>query len=145
MKRVPELRDLSDDHHQGLVLARKAKKAAAQEPGFSATEVWADAEQRFISELEPHFKIEEMFLATALETQGETQLARRLYDEHKVLRDYFVPRASRTLDDLRSFGELLEKHIRFEERELFEVAQKVLSPDALHAVEAACHARPNEK
>jgi hypothetical protein len=29
MKRIPQLRDLSEDHHHGLVLARKARQAAA--------------------------------------------------------------------------------------------------------------------
>jgi len=141
MKRVPELRDLSDDHHHGLVLARKAKKAAAGEAGFSTSEVWADAEMCFKTELEPHFQIEELLIATVLETQGESQLARQLYDEHKVLRDFFIPGSGRTSADLQHFGELLEKHIRFEERELFEVAQNILNPDALRAVAKACHAR----
>jgi len=41
MKRIQELRDLSDDHHQGLVLARHARKAAAGEHDQSPSEtVW---------------------------------------------------------------------------------------------------------
>ena len=36
---------------------------------------------------------------------------------------------------------LLEKHIRFEERELFEVAQNTLNPDVLSEIERACHVK----
>ena len=141
MKRLPELQALSEDHHSGLVLARKAKKAAAGEDGFSTRNVWADVEARFKTELEPHFQIEESFIASNLEAQGESRLAKRLYEEHETLRQFLFPESGRTSADLQSFGELLEKHIRFEERELFEVAQNSLSPDVLRAVARACHAR----
>jgi len=36
------------------------------------------------------------------------------------------------------FGDMLERHIRFEERELFEIAQERLSSDALKEIEMAC-------
>ena len=141
MKRINELRELSRDHHHGLVLARKAKKAAGGEEGLATTDVWADAEARFESELEPHFRIEESLIGAVLEKQGETGLATRLRDEHAALRAFFAPDCGRTAADLRRFGNLLEAHIRFEEHELFEVAQETLSPDALRAVADACHAR----
>ena len=140
MKRVPELQALSEDHHSGLVLARKAKRAGGED-GISISKVWADVEARFKSELEPHFQIEESFIASNLEAQGESQLVKRFYEEHEALRQFFTPGSGRTSVDLQSFGELLEKHIRFEERELFEVAQNSLSPDELCAVERACHVR----
>ena len=141
MKRSPELRDLSEDHHHGLVLARKAKRAGSREGDLSVSEVWAEAEARFRAELDPHFGIEEAFIGAALERLGETKLAGRLYEEHASLRKFFVPEAGRGPADLSRFGELLEKHIRFEERELFAVAQRVLPPGALDAVANACQAR----
>ena len=141
MKRVPELRDLSEDHHHGLVLARKARKAAAGEEGFSASDVWAEVEAKFKTELEPHFQIEESLIATALATLGESQLAKRLFDEHTALREFLSPGRDRTPGNLGRFGELLEQHIRFEERELFEVAQDVLDRRELGEIAKACHAR----
>jgi hypothetical protein len=143
MKRVSELQALSQDHHHALVLARKAKKAGSGEDGFSTRDMWADIEARFKTELEPHFQIEESLIASNLETQGEFQLVKRLYEEHEALRQFLIPGSGRTSADLQSFGELLEKHIRFEERELFEAAQNSLSPDELRAVARACHTRPS--
>ncbi|MCP5242001.1 MAG: hypothetical protein H6940_00970 [Burkholderiales bacterium] len=45
--------------------------------------------------------------------------------------------------NLQSLGELLERHIRFEERELFEAAQTALDEDTLQAIASACDARHN--
>jgi hypothetical protein len=142
MKRAPELRDLSEDHHYGLVLALKAKRAGAGEGDLSSADVWTEVEARFKAELEPHFQIEESLIAPPLETQGESRLAKQLYEEHEALRQFLVPGSERAAADLRRFGELLEKHIRFEERELFEAAQNSLSPEVLQAVAEACQARP---
>lgn len=146
MKRAPELRDLSEDHHYGLVLARQAKRAGAGEGDLSSadvwTDVWTEVETQFKEELEPYFQIEESLIAPPLETQGESRLAKQLYEEHEALRQFLVQGSERTAAHLRHFGELLEKHIRFEEHELFEVAQNSLSAEALHAVAEACHARP---
>lgn len=137
MKRAPELHALSKDHHSGLVLAKKAKRVGG-EGGALVCEAWADIEARFKAELEPHFQIEESLIASNLEAQGELQLVKRLYKEHDALRQFFSPGSGRTPADLYSFGDLLEKHIRYEERELFEVAQNTLSPDVLRAIEQAC-------
>lgn len=137
MKRAPELRDLSEDHHHGLVLARKAKLAAAGEGKSSAEDMWVEVEQAFKQELEPHFEVEESLIGPALEAVGESPLARRLVDEHRALRACLTSR-HRTADDLRRFGELLERHIRFEERELFQVAQDKMTSHELAAVARAC-------
>jgi hemerythrin-like domain-containing protein len=144
MKRAPQLRDLSEDHHHGLVLARKAKIAASGKEGPSEPEMWAEVEAVFKSELAPHFEIEEALIGTALRAAGESQLAQRLTDEHEALRRFIVPGHPHTTDDLRHFGELLEQHIRFEERELFQVAQEKLTSDELGAVAKACHDRVDE-
>ncbi|MBQ36825.1 MAG: GNAT family N-acetyltransferase [Candidatus Latescibacteria bacterium] len=143
MKRVSQLRDLSEDHHHGLVLARKAKRAASG-PDGTVTEVWAEVEAAFKGELESHFEIEESFIGEALRAAGESQLVQRLADEHQVLRGLFMPGQGRAVDDLQRFGELLERHIRFEERELFQVAQDKLSSDELDVVAAACSKRRTE-
>jgi len=145
MKRIPELRDLSEDHHHALVLARKARKAGGGEDGFSVDDVWAEVEAKFKAELEPHFQIEESRIGTILERLGETQLTQRLLDEHATLREFVIPGRDQTPAELGRFGELLEKHVRFEERELFEVAQDKLNHDELSEVARACHAQREGK
>jgi len=50
--------------------------------------------------------------------------------------------ASPNLDAIGRFGRLLEAHVRFEEREVFEIAQARLTPAMLRAVAEACRATP---
>lgn len=136
MKRVQALKALSNDHHQGLVLAKHAMQAA--EEYKPAKMVWAEMTMHFSDVLEPHFQIEEATLAEPLRAAGETELVERLEREHAQLRAFFRPGQARGYEELKAFGELLKAHIRFEERELFEAAQEKLSEHQLQQVEAAC-------
>ncbi len=88
--------------------------------------------------MEPHFRIEEEYLAPPLVALGETELIERFNEDHKVLRESVRDQSTRSPSALKQFGEILERHIRFEERELFEIAQQRLSSDDLKAVEKAC-------
>lgn len=142
MKRTPELHGLSEDHHSALVLARRARKAGAGEGARSPEEVWAEVEVRFASDLEPHFAVEERVLAPMLVAKDETKAVMRLLAEHQALRDCLGKTAGRTKAGLLQFGQLLEQHIRFEERELFPLVEKVLPP---HELAAVGKARPHSK
>lgn len=141
MKRIPELRDLSDDHHTGLLLARRCSRAARADAELSLEQVWGQVLQAFASHLEPHFQIEEQHLLPGLEAIGEESLARRIREDHDALR------ALRDADEvtpslLEKFGGLLEGHIRFEERQVFEQTQHRLPPSALEALASACRTVP---
>src|SRR5262245_9011889 len=60
MKRSPELRDLSEDHHYGLVAARQLRRAAAGEaPLDEAVELFLST---WRTEIAPHFRSEEEIL-----------------------------------------------------------------------------------
>lgn len=125
MKRCPALRNLSNEHHQGLVLAKRAKRAARTE---DAQRVWQEIRDRFAAELEPHFLTEETGLLPALERLGKDGLVQQTLDEHTALRHLIGENGAQAMT---GFAELLERHIRFEERELFEAAQRELSPAEL--------------
>lgn len=142
MKRTPELHGLSEDHHDALVLARKARRAGVGEGALSLTEVWAEVEARFASDLDPHFDVEERILAPLLEAQGASEPVSRLLAEHQALRNCLHADGERTAASLLQFGQLLEQHIRFEERELFALAEEVLRPHELAAVGMA---RPHSR
>jgi hypothetical protein len=47
-----------------------------------------------------------------------------------------------TQDLVEEFGRLLESHVRFEEREVFEHTQDRLSSAALRAISEACKSTP---
>ncbi|MDE2118108.1 MAG: hemerythrin domain-containing protein [Betaproteobacteria bacterium] len=118
MKRCSALRTLSNEHHHGLVLATRAKKAAGTE---AAGKAWQQIQVRFAAEMEPHFQAEEMGLLPALERVGETELVRRTHADHAELRRMIREGG---VQAMTGFAELLIQHIRFEERELFETAQQ---------------------
>ena len=118
MKRHPDLRPLSDDHHGALVLARRTRRAAERADDASALAAqWQDVCRKFAAELEPHFEIEERWLLPRLEAAGETALVERNCAEHARLRELVRQGASATV--LAEFAALLERHVRFEEREVF--------------------------
>jgi hemerythrin-like domain-containing protein len=144
MKRLPELQRISMDHHQGLVFARKVKRAAASGDADRITDMWVKVEASYEIELKTHFQIEEQYIASVLEQHGETKLVKQLNDEHAAIRRIFMPGSGRAAADLNNFGVLLEQHIRFEERELLETAQKYMSPGELQAVADACNAAQAE-
>ena len=123
MRRHPALRGLSSDHHAGLVIARRARE------GVRAQSVaWEEVRERFWAELEGHFRSEERGLLPLLGTAGEAALAQRTLREHWDLRALI---AEDRPENLAAFAELLAAHIRFEETELFETAQRLLGPDVL--------------
>ena len=138
MKRLTELQQISMEHHQGLVFARKVKRAAASGDESRIRDMWVKVEASYETELKSHFQIEEQYIATVMEQHGETKLVQQLNEEHAAIRQIFVPESGRTSADLNAFGVLLEQHIRFEEREFLETAQKYMSPDELQAVANAC-------
>ena len=141
MKRVPELRDLSDDHHTGLLLARRCKQLGDRERDPSTEAFWDLIEEAFVLHLAPHFEIEERLLVPALEALGEASLAERIRADHAALRALHEAKAPR-LASIVEFGERLEAHIRFEERHVFEPTQDRLPANVLEAIAAACEATP---
>ena len=127
MQRFAALKRLSSEHHLGLVIARRAREAHDDPAG-----AWVELRRRFADELEPHFQLEERGLLPAMQDAGERTLVERTLAEHRAMR---VMIDAGGPDDLAAFAQLLADHIRFEESELFETAQRVLAPDALAALQ----------
>ena len=141
MKRIPELRDLSDDHHVALVVAQHCKRASRPDSEVTPEQIWEQVLETFSSHLEPHFQIEEAHLLPALCAIGETSLADKIREDHAALRglrDTSPP----SLVLVQRFGELLESHVRFEERQVFESTQDRLPERALVAIAQACRSLP---
>ncbi len=128
MKRHPLLRPLSDEHHRALVIARRTRRAAeARRDSKSLAKIWLDVKERFAAELEPHFRVEEAWLFPALEAAGESAPVARARADHARLRE--LARAEPDAATALAFAELLQSHVRFEERELFPRAERLLAPD----------------
>lgn len=136
MKRHPHLQPLSDDHHGALVLARRIGLTAKEDLERDAlTQAWDDLRRRFARELEPHFRVEEERLFRQLESAGEHALVEQARADHARLRE--LVRAEPNPVVAAQFAELLRRHVRFEERELFPRAEALLP---LLSLEAAARA-----
>jgi len=142
MKRSQELIELTREHHHALVLARRAIVAARE--GSAARALAAELTQLFAHELEPHFLIEEGRLLPPLRDAGAHAQAARTFDEHRQLRALAQAAAAGDAASLSSFGLLLDAHVRFEERELFPLAEAILPVNVLAEVAAGAVAKPRQ-
>ncbi|MBI3948399.1 MAG: hemerythrin domain-containing protein [Armatimonadetes bacterium] len=143
MKRHESLRELSQEHHLGLVEARALRRAAAAEPQAAAA-----AARRFLSfserALTSHFRTEEEVLLPywSRHVPADDPLLARTLVEHVRLRRAALEiggqldRGEDVRGELGRAGELLHDHIRFEERELFPAVEQALDEAELLAIAA---------
>ena len=138
MRRHPALVELSRDHHHALVLARRLR-LAADRPEDERSSVARDAEAFLRDELTAHFRTEEEVLLPRTRDVDE-EGAQRILDEHREIREGFR-RLGETAAPagplLLGLGQLLDDHVRFEERGYFERIQQGLDEPALEALTAA--------
>jgi hemerythrin-like domain-containing protein len=130
MKRSPELRDLSEQHHHGLVAARALRQAGEGSiPLDAAISGFLRAWQR---EIQAHFRAEEELLLPefARAVPPDDPLIVRTLTEHVALRRFVLDLIRATGLErqclAREIGQALHDHIRFEERGLFPAIEAAL-------------------
>jgi hypothetical protein len=134
VKRSAALTPLSHDHHQALFVAVQLKRA---EDG-SAFSLFRE----FLSgEGGTHFEIEESILLPgwlAADPSADREGAERVLREHLEIRAAGERMAAGepSAEELHALGELLQLHVRFEERELFPAIEAGLDEAALSALGA---------
>ena len=138
MKRSEALKLLSHQHHQGLFAALQLKRVSG-ESAAEAQRVFLDFYER---EGERHFSVEEQLLlpAYARHTEFDRPEIVRVLTEHVDLRrrgQDVEASADPDPSALHELGERLERHIRFEERELFPMIEAALPDDELRQLGAA--------
>ena len=134
LKRHAALQSYSRDHHFGLLLVWKLRKGCRK--GIAAKRMQDYLLCSLQAELLPHFRDEEQFLLTHLPAGDD--YANRTWQEHAALEQLAASwtTASATHEDLLRFADLLEAHIRFEERGLFSYLQLQLDAATLQQLEA---------
>src|SRR4051812_10926212 len=123
MKRHSTFYALSAEHHSALVLARALRAVTPAElrgglPAFGPA-LLDECALRWTQELAPHFAIEERELLGLSECGGTAlrEHAARVAAEHGQLRELFAGLTPQNLAERGpALGELLEAHVRFEER-----------------------------
>ncbi len=134
MKRARELVWLSRQHHTALVIARGVQRLDFAD-GEAVRQLVARILDNFDTELAAHFRFEESRLLPLLEAAGEGERVRRTLADHAELRQLIGRLRAGDAGSLRRYGELLNAHTRFEDRDLFVVAESVLSPEILASLD----------
>jgi hemerythrin-like domain-containing protein len=118
---------LSHDHHVALEHALRLRRASEGD----AAAVVARFLAFLVDEGRAHFAQEEELLVPAVPDEHSV-LVRRLYAEHEeILRRAAALGARPEAGAARELGELLGRHVRFEERELFPLLERRLSASRL--------------
>ncbi len=131
IKRSEQLAPLSREHHDGLLFAWKIKQGLENKTSLELLRkftMWY-----WKSHIKPHFFQEERILLPYMPEGND--LAIQLKEEHDHIRELILE-----IDDqpdphsLKILCDLLNKHIRFEERELFKYLEELLSKEQLDIV-----------
>jgi hemerythrin-like domain-containing protein len=136
MKRHSALAPLSHDHHHALVAARRLRQAAAKPEAAAAAA--SSFLNFFAEETIRHFREEEELLFPLVVSFDEARdLLVEALLQHQRLRSLVLQLHHRAESDagyadlMRDAGELLEAHIRLEERALFPLTERLLENDEL--------------
>jgi len=140
--RHPSLIPLSHDHHHGLALALRCRKQALGQlkpmGAKGSKERAVEVREFFTNHLVVHFRAEEEALFPKLRelVPESAAIVDQLVREHRQLRDGVAQ-----LDTdaglgklVFDFGDLLERHIRKEERELFPLFEQHVGETVAEAV-----------
>lgn len=131
IKRSPQLAPLSREHHDGLLFAWKIKQGIENKTPLELLRkytLWF-----WKHHIKPHFFQEEKILLPCM--PAHHLLAVKLLEDHDHIRELIL--GVDDVADQRSFvilSDLLNTHIRFEERELFPYLEETLSPEQLNKV-----------
>lgn len=124
MLRAPALVPLSREHHESLVLARRACDPGR--PGAEPASLRAQLLRRWTLVIEPHFEAEEQVLLPALAAAGAAELAAACRAQHARLRACIARLQAGDLSALPAWGDAMREHVRWEERELFPRAEALV-------------------
>lgn len=144
MLRDPALIPLSRQHQHGLALCVMTSRALSSDgSGENVRKLAERIVDHFEIELTNHFAVEEQFLFPVIERElGGTSAVAELIADHRALESMVgAMRTAPAAELLEQFCDLLRRHIRREENELFEDIQRRLPKDTLAAAGKEIDAR----
>jgi hemerythrin-like domain-containing protein len=133
MLRDKNLIPLSRQHQHALALCVRIDRASPIRPADLA-EWQAEITQLFQAEMGIHFSAEERVVFPAARRFAElVPLVEELLADHSLLRENFASAAAHAISakDLSIFAQRLSRHIRKEERRLFERLQELMNQEEL--------------
>ena len=142
IKRNPAIVTFLKDHHFALLLVWKIRQGLKKE--IEPSRIINYVAHFFDTDLIFHFEEEETLLFSKLPSDNLLRL--QAEEEHKLIK-FEIDALRKNSDDkmgIENFANILEKHIRFEERELFNYLQEIFSEDELSEIAEAMEARTRE-
>jgi hypothetical protein len=143
IKRNAAIAEFSRDHHFALLLVWKIREGLKK--SIEAERIGKYVLYYFETELMPHFKDEEELLYSKIPSDNKLRV--QAESEHKaiykMISDLQINQADKSL--LQNFADILEKHVRFEERQLFNFLQDNTSETELSEIATALKAREHEE
>ncbi|WP_207492403.1 hemerythrin domain-containing protein [Aridibaculum aurantiacum] len=133
IKRSKQLVHLSRDHHDGLLVVWKVRQGINKQV---APQVLAQfLQHEFAEHLAPHFLDEESLLFA--NAPADDALTAEAVQQHFSLRQLVNKLLQEpSLENIEGFINLLEQHIRFEERQLFAHYESIFPAEQLKEIEA---------
>jgi hemerythrin-like domain-containing protein len=131
IKRSEQLQPLSREHHDGLLFVWKLKQGLENRASLEKLKEFTGWYWRH--HIKPHFFQEEKILIPFM--PAGHPMAVQLKKEHDYIRELIL-NIDREPDrhDLIRLSNLIESHIRFEERELFQFLEEHLSKNQLEEI-----------
>lgn len=129
MKRNIHLQPLSRQHHNGLLAVLLLNKGVAKNADVTAMQAFVN--YFFFNDLEQHFMLEEKHLLPIMQQYPAlAEYAARITDEHGLLQQLKEDiNQLPTTANINAFADLLEQHIRFEERYAFPESEKYFTAE----------------
>ncbi len=129
MKRSDALTPLSRDHHQALVVAQRLRRA--ESASGAAVELFRSFWREHGA---AHFRVEEEVLLPLWRVLGspDPEQVARVAQEHLEIRALAlaVDGGEPGVEQIHRLGELMQAHVRYEERELFPLIEDDLDVGA---------------
>jgi hemerythrin-like domain-containing protein len=141
IKRSKQLTPLSKDHHDGLLFAWKIRQGLKN--GADVKLIAEYVQWFWKNHLEEHFREEEQILAPHLPAGNE--LLKQMFDEHENIEAMI--HINENISDgilLADLAKAIDDHIRFEERQLFPYAEKIIPEKELNSVYEQLAKKPTQ-
>ena len=129
MKRHDALAQLSRDHHFGLLLCWKLKEGLKKD--ISVERMAKYIGLFYLQNLKPHFAEEEETIFKILGI--EHPLIKEAISQHHTFKN-MIDKGFETPAEIQTFRDLLELHIRTEERQIFPAIEEAATDEQLEAL-----------
>lgn len=139
IRRTPQLQPLSREHHDGLLFVWKIRYGLKHKTAPDLLRKFTGWYWR--QHIRPHFFQEEKVLLRYIDAKNH--LVERMVEEHLEIKELIlaIDQDAERMDFIH-LADLLERHIRFEEREFFPYLESHLAPEQLAEIAVGLESHP---